>query len=110
MSIKAKYRGHDIVCIGGEWYYENYMQSVQSKPNISCSHCKVEPTKEGHDACLGTLNGVMNACCGHGLDDEAYVQFLDGTIIQGRNARVIQDILRKQNINKMLEENHSIGI
>ena len=32
-------------------------------------------TKEGHDGCLGTLPGIMNACCGHGDIDEAYVQF-----------------------------------
>ena len=34
--------------------------------NLICPHCKRPPTKEGHDACLGTLKGVKYACCGHG--------------------------------------------
>jgi len=40
-----------------------------------CNHCNLDPTKEGHDACLGTLPNVMNACCGHGDVNLAYVQF-----------------------------------
>jgi hypothetical protein len=40
-----------------------------------CSHCRKDRTKEGHDGCIGTLNGVMNACCGHGEAKMAYVQF-----------------------------------
>lgn len=43
-------------------------------------------TSEGHDPCLGTLDGVSNACCGHGVTEEAYVQFGDGTIISGSDA------------------------
>lgn len=95
MSIKSKYRGHKIVCIGGEWYYEENMQSVNSKPNIPCSYCGQESTKEGHDACLGTLRGLMNACCGHGIDEEAYVQFLDGKSVSGKDAKDIQEILKR---------------
>lgn len=40
-----------------------------------CKHCGLRITPEGHDPCLGTIPGVMNACCGHGRDEEAYVQF-----------------------------------
>jgi len=41
-----------------------------------CDKCKKGPTKEGHDGCLGTLSGpVMNACCGHGNDSQAYIQY-----------------------------------
>lgn len=97
MSVRSKYRGHAIVCIGGEWYYEESMQSVNSKPDVSCSYCGLESTKEGHDGCLGTLRGVMNACCGHGIDEEAYIQFLDGKKVEGEDAKVIQKILMKNN-------------
>jgi hypothetical protein len=37
----------------------------------------------------------MNACCGHGVVDEAYVQFLDGASVHGRDALTIIDILKK---------------
>jgi hypothetical protein len=30
-------------------------------------------TENGHDPCIGELSGVMNACCGHGETDMAYI-------------------------------------
>ncbi len=45
-----------------------------------CAACGQLPTPEGHDACLGTLPGVWNACCGHGDPSEAYVQFRPGVL------------------------------
>lgn len=26
------------------------------------------PTKEGYDACIGYVEGVKSACCGHGIE------------------------------------------
>ncbi|MDZ7703158.1 MAG: hypothetical protein U5L04_01580 [Trueperaceae bacterium] len=46
----------------------------ESRP---CGYCGRDSTPEGHDGCLGTLDGVRNACCGHGETGEAYVQFED---------------------------------
>ena len=40
-----------------------------------CDHCGLTATREGHDGGIGTLEGVMNACCGHGDQNAAYVQF-----------------------------------
>lgn len=40
-----------------------------------CKHCNIKRTTEGHDGCIGTLQNVKNACCGHGEDAMAYVQF-----------------------------------
>lgn len=42
---------------------------------MCCNICKKCRTIEGHDGCIGTLENVMNACCGHGISEEAYVQF-----------------------------------
>jgi len=41
----------------------------------ACNECGNKPTIEGHDACIGTLPNIMNACCGHGGRNEPYVQF-----------------------------------
>lgn len=58
-----------------------------------CVICKKGPTKEGHDGCLGTLPGpIMNACCGHGNDNLAYIQYWDSPRIGGQEA--IQEIKR----------------
>jgi hypothetical protein len=35
---------------------------------------------------LGVLDGVVNACCGHGHIDEAYVQFVGGRRLAGQDA------------------------
>lgn len=40
-----------------------------------CGHCNLKRTPEGYDGCVGELQGVMNACCGHGDYRMAYVQF-----------------------------------
>ncbi len=53
-----------------------------SKRMKPCVKCGKLPTKEGHDACLGTLPGVIDACCGHGVK-EAYIIFENGVTIRG---------------------------
>lgn len=62
--------------------------------NSPCSRCLKNPDENGHDACLGTLKGLMNACCGHGNDKSAYVQFLDGSCVRGKDAITIIKILK----------------
>lgn len=53
-----------------------------------CAKCGEGPTKEGHDGCIGTLpdKDVMNACCGHGSNSLAYVQFWNEPRISGQKA------------------------
>lgn len=49
-----------------------------------CEKCGKGPTQEGHDGCLGTLPGdIMNACCGHGNNKQAYIQYWSGKDIRG---------------------------
>lgn len=57
-----------------------------------CAKCGLSPTLEGHDGCLGTLpdKQIMNACCGHGDDSYAYIQYWNGNIIRGNEAITIQ--------------------
>jgi hypothetical protein len=67
----------------GKWFYEDTDEPTADNPR-SCGHCGKERTKEGHDGCLGNLGGnVMNACCGHGVGSEAYIQFKGGRRIDG---------------------------
>ena len=63
-----------------------------------CDYCGKYRTIEGHDSCLGELIGVANACCGHGKNNEAYIQFLDGTAIRGEDAIIVQNILKKNSV------------
>ena len=93
---KSKLRGHDIEFVNDQWIYSDTKEpTVDTWQDRPCGICGKFPTKEGHDACLNTLPGIMNACCGHGNNRGAYVQFLDGFSIHGKEAITILTILTK---------------
>jgi len=81
----SRFRGYEIYKTGtGEWFFTDTDEPVASTwKQRNCGHCNKPNTPEGHDACLGKLPGVMNACCGHGESSEAYVQFTNGVMIRG---------------------------
>lgn len=92
----SKLRGHSIYLDGELWRYaDDGVPTSDTWRSRPCGRCGEFSTTEGHDNCLGTLPGVMNACCGHGVGSEAYVQFCDGSIVSGRDAVVILDGLTK---------------
>ena len=81
--------------IDNVWVYSDTGLPVAETHNLrSCGRCNKGRTIEGHDACLGTLKGIMNACCGHGIEKEASIQFLDGFSIHGKDAVTILNILK----------------
>jgi len=107
--VKSKNRGNDIEFINNVWIYSDSQEPVASNhTHKPCGHCDRAYTEEGHDGCLGTLQGLMNACCGHGNIEEAYVQFWDGSCVRGQDAKTIQDILKKYqlDINNENYQNH----
>jgi hypothetical protein len=69
------YRGHQLVMRNGRLEYEDETLVPDARGNMPCGKCSIYNTPEGHDACLGTLPNAMNACCGHGNNDDAYIQF-----------------------------------
>lgn len=98
--ITSKSRGNKTEFINNEWVYSDTKQPVAlNHKERPCGNCGKDRSVEGHDACLGTLIGLMNACCGHGNIEEAYVQFWDGECIHGKDAKIIQDILKKHSKN-----------
>lgn len=88
------YRGHNIEKEDGIYVYSDTREPVRNNVNRACGKCGLDNTTEGHDSCLGTLPGVMNACCGHGKDNEAYVQLLNRTVISGTDAIELIGILK----------------
>lgn len=79
--------GHLVKKVNGKFYFADTGEStVLTWKNRPCGHCGEYRTKEGHDACLGVLEGVMNACCGHGCTDSASIQFVDGSMLFGQEA------------------------
>lgn len=78
------HKGHKIEEANGVFYFADTGESVPDTwRNRPCGKCGQHNTPEGHDACLGVIAGAMNACCGHGDDRSAYIQFNNGTTIRG---------------------------
>jgi hypothetical protein len=79
---RSKHRGHDIEVKNNAWVYSDNHNPVSRDKGRSCGHCGKDQTVEGHDGCIGTLPGVMNACCGHGDVKACYVSSI-GLLLSG---------------------------
>lgn len=70
--IKSYSRGWEIYYDGEHWrYVDNNEIENDYRP---CKRCGRTPTQEGYDACLGHIDGVKSACCGHGVE-EPYIVY-----------------------------------
>ena len=90
-------RGHKIYINGdNEWAYcDNAQPTITSYKSRPCNHCGEFSTTEGHDSCWEQLNGVKNACCGHGDPSAAYIHFEGGLVVRGFAAKQAGDILKR---------------
>lgn len=80
-------RGHAIEWDGERWVYVDTGEPTTAGWTVRpCGHCGLPNTPEGHDGCLGTLPGVMNACCGHGDEGSVYIQWPGGSTTDGKEA------------------------
>ena len=79
----GKWRGHKIIYEGGVWIYADSGTLVSDNPDRPCGHCKMENREDDCDPCLGELQGVSNACCGHGEVSDSYIQFENGVTVRG---------------------------
>ena len=84
----STWRGHEIYYDSGseEWKYSDTGGLTTDDPFRACGRCSEKPTEDDHDSCIANLPNVFNACCGHGLETDAYVQFKDHSIIRGKEA------------------------
>lgn len=96
LTVPDHLRGHPIYRdAAAEWRYRDD-DTPTAGHRRACGYCALPDTPEGHDGCLGTLPGVVNACCGHGNESEAYVQYPDGSRLGGREAvRQIETLKRR---------------
>ncbi|KAF5051915.1 hypothetical protein DSECCO2_414030 [anaerobic digester metagenome] len=81
--------GTKIYWDGKCWRYadDNTKITNHDKP---CPHCGRMPTKDGHDGCLGELESVISACCGHGRV-ESYVIVSDEDIRFYRKEMTVEE-------------------
>ena len=86
MAARGYHRGHAMTFNedSGCWMYDADGVPVPDDPERPCGFCKLPNRADGHDACLGELPGVMNACCGHGRPSESYFQLTKGGTLDGQ--------------------------
>ncbi len=63
MTASSYSRGHKTN-FEDRWIFENG-EEIYERP---CVRCNRLPTEEGYDNCLGYIEGVKSACCGHGIE------------------------------------------
>ena len=96
MAYIAHYRGNEMVYIRDkkEWIYTDTGEKHDKTKPRRCARCGEYPTEDGHDSCLGHLEGVKFACCGHSIVGKAYVVLEDGTripeIVKGKSRKEMQ--------------------
>ncbi|KKN77727.1 hypothetical protein LCGC14_0357010 [marine sediment metagenome] len=66
MTATSYQRGWPIKALGKQWVYVDTCTPITVQR--SCRKCRCMPTDLGHDACLGSIEGVVSACCGHGIE------------------------------------------
>jgi len=82
------WRGHEIIWVNDKWLYVDTNEPTigyggKIRPCGACGKSFQGSNKGDPDPCLGTLPGVKNACCGHGIQSESYVQFENGVTLRG---------------------------
>jgi hypothetical protein len=75
-------RGHPIVKYAdGRWRWAatgRWLRLGSNPHDPPCASCGLPPTDDGHDPCLGPIDGARSACCGHGAVP-GYIAYTDGT-------------------------------
>lgn len=98
IKVGGYFRGYKTIFINNEWFYEDTMEksgfSGVVRPCKKCGKVFEGSNIGDPDPCLGTLPGVKNACCGHGVRSQSYICFENGVII--RDFKIEQALEEKE--------------
>ena len=68
MTATGHFHGHTVHWDTNDalWRYSDTNEpATECRPCVQCSNY---PTAAAFDACLGMIEGVVSACCGHGVE------------------------------------------
>ncbi|MGH1591146.1 hypothetical protein ACRBEV_25685 [Methylobacterium phyllosphaerae] len=66
-------------------YYADTHEPMDRDNPRPCAACRMPVVVGEPDPCIGTLPGVLGACCGHGGVESSYVCFENGFFLHGFN-------------------------
>lgn len=100
-------RGHMVIAKGRKFTWaDNGRAAIYDRPCIKCGLKAVND--KAPDPCIGYLKGVKFACCGHGIEGQAYVAFADGRVIRDEKALEYFETVKKSGNNALAPENGNL--
>jgi hypothetical protein len=93
LVARKRLRGHEAELVNGKWAYTDGAVGERA-----CKHCGMAAVQGAPDFCLGSLQGVSDACCGHGDVSKAYIKFRDRnhtTALTGQAVLDLREIWKK---------------
>ena len=88
--------GNLIICRGDKCKVastgEKFTDEVEK--NLICPKCNHKQTAEGHDHCIQNTPGIKYACCGHGIKNQAYISFEDGSVQRFETTEALHNFLK----------------
>lgn len=93
MTVKSYSQGYQIGYDTNHsiWIYSDTKENVTTARK--CVKCECMPTKEGYDSCLGFLQGVSSACCGHGIE-KPFAVLTSGEHLKFNNIEEMKDYFK----------------
>lgn len=95
---KKHFKGHELVFNEETFKYETKderLDILKNSKEITCKCCS--KTSYEADDCISFNSSVIYACCGHGVEDMAYIKLRNGESYEGKEAL---EYMKKNNIRK----------
>jgi len=101
-NVKSRLSGYDIHIKDDTWVFSDTLEpTASSYKKRPCGECGLYRGDNDHDPCISDLPKVLNACCGHGDTEDAYVMMEDRECFYGEDAVKIINNLKK---NRRMQE------
>jgi hypothetical protein len=99
VGVKSKFFGHDIHIYNDIWVFSDTLEPTETTHHSRpCGHCGFIRGEDDHDPCIKSLPYVLNACCGHGDQESAYVMLQDRECYYGEDALRLIEWLKQEKV------------
>lgn len=100
MTPRSRVNGNAMVFRVGRsgWTYLVTEERVDPKAPAPCPRCGLVPGADGHDACVGHVEGAWSVCCGHGVADPYAYYHLGGDDLKSNDDLDMIGLLREKKV------------
>ena len=98
MTARSRVNGNALVFGKDGWEYRLTGDPAMVEAPLPCPRCGTVPDADGHDGCLGHVQGAWSACCGHGVTDPYAYYHLGGNNPESSDALDLIGLLQKKRV------------